>query len=277
MAIITAVVVLIVELIRSAFSRQLSDEFKAWVPWLVGRLIKRSVNRLPESQRRRFEEEWRSHVNEIPGDAGKLVVAIGLLTAARRMTSIVATGSAHASKETRISQTLRRSLDLFLASNFLIYAAPAFLVTALMIRLSSVGPVFVRSKRAGRHGRVFELYQFRVAETPIGSFLQSTSVYMLPCLINLLRGEMSLIGPAPEFCPAPMPGAGLDARSVYTTDRLRVRLSVKPGMTGLAQVCCPDGSCEEKLAYDEYYVKNRCLSLDLLILSRTFANRFKKN
>jgi hypothetical protein len=69
----------------AAASRQLTDEFKAWTPWLIDRLVRRAVRQLPENQRERFSEEWHSHVTEVPGDVGKLIVAFGFLSASWKM------------------------------------------------------------------------------------------------------------------------------------------------------------------------------------------------
>ncbi len=86
MALITAVFLFLVGTLGTAFSRLLTDEFKAWIPWIIQRVIRRAIARLMPDQRERFAEEWQGHVNEVPGDIGKLRVALGLLAAARKMT-----------------------------------------------------------------------------------------------------------------------------------------------------------------------------------------------
>src|SRR4051812_40673019 len=85
MGLISLILMAILGVLGAAFSRQLTDEFKAWTPWLVDRLIRRAVRNLPDSCRERLDEEWRSHVNEIPGQIGQLIVAFGFLTAARKI------------------------------------------------------------------------------------------------------------------------------------------------------------------------------------------------
>lgn len=92
MALITGIAVFLGGVIAATMSQQLADEFKAWMPWIVRRLIQRAVGRLPENQRERFEEEWQSHLDEVPGEIGKLCVALGFLSAARKMSSILTTG-----------------------------------------------------------------------------------------------------------------------------------------------------------------------------------------
>ena len=84
MALIAAFVLFLVGALGTALSRLLTDEFKAWIPWIIQRVIRRAIRRLPPAQRERFEEEWQSHINEVPGEIGKLTVALGFLTAAAR-------------------------------------------------------------------------------------------------------------------------------------------------------------------------------------------------
>ena len=90
MALIWIIAVAILGVLGAAISRQMTDEFKAWVPWMIRHIIDRAVRTLPEDQRQRFAEEWRSHVNEIPGDAGKLIVALGFLVASSKIAGIPA-------------------------------------------------------------------------------------------------------------------------------------------------------------------------------------------
>lgn len=86
MALITAVFLFLVGTFGTVVSRLLADEFKAWIPWIIQRIIRRAIARLMPDQRERFAEEWQGHVNEVPGDIGKLRVALGLFAAARKMT-----------------------------------------------------------------------------------------------------------------------------------------------------------------------------------------------
>jgi hypothetical protein len=86
MALITAIFLFLLGILGTAVSRLMTDEIKAWIPWLIQRVIRSAIARLPRAQRERFEEEWQSHVNDVPGDFGKLRVALGFLTAARKMT-----------------------------------------------------------------------------------------------------------------------------------------------------------------------------------------------
>ncbi len=179
-------------------------------------------------------------------------------------------------------------LDRFSAGLGLIILAPVFFVIALMIRSTDRGPAFFRQLRVGHEGRVFKVWKFRtmytdaeerksklLAEnegdgmlfkikddpriTPIGRFLRAASLDELPQLINVLKGEMSLVG------PRPLPAEDGD----YLGD-VRRRLLVRPGITGLWQVSGrSDLSWDEAVRLDLYYVDNWSLAYDLAILWRT--------
>ena len=178
----------------------------------------------------------------------------------------------------------KRLLDLVVASGALLLTLPFWPVIALLIKLDSPGPVFLRQTRVCRHGRLFTLYKFRSMRadaekhgaqwasvndprvTRLGRFLRLTRLDELPQLWNVLGGEMSIVGPRPE-------------RPEFV-DRLGPRIPfydqrhlLPPGLTGWAQMRYRYGASEEdarrKLAYDLYYVRNVSLVLDLEILLRT--------
>jgi exopolysaccharide biosynthesis polyprenyl glycosylphosphotransferase len=176
-------------------------------------------------------------------------------------------------------------MDVALAAALLILALPLMVIVAILIKLDSAGPAFYRQERVGLDGKCFTLFKFRSmqqdAEAPgrpvwaevadpritrIGQFIRYTRIDELPQLLNVLRGEMSLIGPRPE---RPYFVEKLaSAIPLYT-----VRHYVKPGITGWAQVNASYGASAEdaleKLRYDLYYIKHRSLVLDVLILWRT--------
>jgi lipopolysaccharide/colanic/teichoic acid biosynthesis glycosyltransferase len=174
---------------------------------------------------------------------------------------------------------LTRVLDVVLAALLLAVTAPLLALAALAIRLESRGAVFYRQLRVGRDGRPFELWKLRTmvpgAEsmgagiyvlegdpriTRTGRLLRRFSLDELPNLVNVLRGEMSIVGPRPT----------IKAQVDQYTDRQRRRLEVKPGITGWAQV---NGRAalpwDERIELDVWYVDNRSLLLDLKILLRT--------
>ncbi len=183
---------------------------------------------------------------------------------------------------TRITRFVKRVIDLLLSLSFLSLGWPIFLLVALAIKLDSRGPVFFRQERVGERGRPFTLLKFRTmvdqAEahtgpvwaseddpriTRVGHWLRKTRLDELPQIINVLRGQMSSIGPRPE---RPHFVAQLQEKIPYYSQRHTIR----PGITGWAQVRYRYGAtveeAEEKLQYDLYYVKNMSFFLDLLIL-----------
>jgi len=184
-----------------------------------------------------------------------------------------------------LQDTLRRGLDIAGSLGLLLFTLPLLLVTAAAIRLDSPGPVLYRQERVGRGGRVFTLYKFRSMRvdaeaagaprwasrrddrvTRVGRLIRLTRIDEIPQALNVLAGDMSLVGPRPER-PAFVEQL---ARAIPHYDD---RAVVRPGITGWAQVNYPYGASVEdarmKLAYDLYYVKHRSLFLDLLILVAT--------
>ncbi len=182
---------------------------------------------------------------------------------------------------------IKRFADVTLALAGLALFLPALPAIALAIRLDSPGPVFFRQARVGQGGHPFQIVKLRSmidhAEqvtgptwasdadpriTRVGRFLRKTRLDELPQLANVLRGEMSLIGPRPE---RPEFVAHLSQRLPF----YRARHAVKPGITGWAQVRYPYGNSEQdalvKLEYDLFYIRHRSLALDLLIILRTIG------
>ncbi len=181
---------------------------------------------------------------------------------------------------------LERSFDLLASLGLLLVALPLMALAVLGIKLEEgpSAPVFYRQRRVGFRGRVFDVLKFRSMRidaeefgaqyavendprvTRIGGFMRKTRIDELPQLLNVLHGEMSFVGPRPE---RPEFVNELEQRIPY----YRERHTVKPGITGWAQLCYPYGSSEkdtiEKLQYDLYYVKNRSLLFDFAILVQT--------
>ena len=169
----------------------------------------------------------------------------------------------------------KRALDASVAAVGLVATAPLQAVVALAVLAKHGRPVLFRQPRPGKDGRVFELVKFRtmlltdaqrVADadrlTPLGRFLRSTSLDELPTLWNVLKGDMSLVGPRPLLVQY------LDR---YTPEQAR-RHEVRPGITGLAQVRGRNGlDWDEKLSLDVEYLDHRSFALDLRILWETVA------
>lgn len=185
----------------------------------------------------------------------------------------------------------KRSLDLAIAIPAFVIALPVFAMIALLIRLDSKGPVFFRQTRIGLGGRAFEILKFRtmhvlengpiqqvVANDPrltsLGLFLRVLSLDELPQLINILRGDMSLVGPRPHACAH-------DAEFELLFAHYPLRRRVKPGITGWAQIHGCRGpthtveAMRRRTAFDIWYVANVCTKLDLQILWRTPREVFR--
>jgi len=181
---------------------------------------------------------------------------------------------------------MKRIFDLLAALGLILTFAPLFLLVVLAVRLTSVGPVLFPTQRAGKGNKLFTMYKFRTMRintpqvathllkepdqflTPIGKLLRRTSLDELPQLINVLRGEMSLVGPRPALFNQDDLIALRTARGVD---------ALTPGITGWAQVNGRDElPIPEKVKLDEWYLKNRSLWLDLKILGMTFFKVIRK-
>ena len=174
---------------------------------------------------------------------------------------------------------LPRAADLAIALIGLVLVSPLLLIAAIAIRLESPGPVFYRQRRVGKDGVVFELFKLRTMRlgadpvgvgtavtsddprvTRVGRVLRRFALDELPNLINVLRGEMGIVGPR----------ATLPAQVDLYTPRQRRRLALRPGVTGWAQIHGRAGiPWEERIELDVWYVEHRSLWLDLKILART--------
>ncbi len=169
----------------------------------------------------------------------------------------------------------------------LLIASPVLIVTGIVIKITSAGPVFYTQVRVGRYGRLFNIIKFRTMHsdaesqtgpvwtkrndsrvTAMGRFLRNTHIDELPQLINILKGDMAIIGPRPERPHF----VDMLNNEIHGYSR---RLSVKPGITGLAQCYHePDEAIRDvkrKLRYDVLYIEKRCWMLDLEILWRTLC------
>ena len=188
-------------------------------------------------------------------------------------------------KKSNVTVVLKRGMDILIALAGLLLTVPLFPLIALLMKLDSPGAVFYRQERLGQGGRIFSLIKFRSMQrdaeretgpvwagerdprvTRAGRLLRMSRLDELPQLLNVLRGEMSLVGPRPE---RPAFVSELQEKVPFYIHRL----AVKPGITGWAQVKYRYGSTVEdaleKLQYDFYYIKNLSIFLDLLIILQT--------
>ncbi len=184
----------------------------------------------------------------------------------------------------RIKAKLKQAFDFVMAAVLLVATLPVTVPVAIAIKLSSEGPIFYSQVRTGLNGKKFKVHKFRSmyqnAEakgiqwakekdpriTPVGSFIRLTRIDELPQLWNVLKGEMSMVGPRPER-------PEFDVQLREAIPYYDVRYLVKPGITGWAQVSYPYGASVEdayqKVAYDLFYIKNYSLFLDLAIAFKT--------
>ena len=182
---------------------------------------------------------------------------------------------------------MKRATDLVLSLLALVLLAPFFLLVTFAVVLDSGIPVFFKQRRVGVDGREFGIFKFRSMRqnaaasgpyftrtndarvTKVGQFLRRTSIDELPQLINVLRGDMSLVGPRPDV-PA--------QQSLYAPEDWKLRCSVRPGITGLAQVSGRNAvSWSTKLDLDVQYVDTRSVHLDLRILVRTVRSVLRRD
>lgn len=170
---------------------------------------------------------------------------------------------------------LKRSLDIFLSLLGLMIAAPILLIVAFLVRINLGSPVLFRQQRPGKNGHIFELLKFRsmldIDEsknlvtneqriTRFGRFLRASSLDEIPSLVNILRGEMSLVGPRP---------LRVEYLKLYNSEQMR-RHEVRPGLTGLAQINGRNAlRWEDRFKLDVEYVDNRSFKLDIKILLKT--------
>ncbi len=180
---------------------------------------------------------------------------------------------------------VKRVFDIVSSTLLFLVAAPIMLVTAVLIKLESPGGIYYRQERVGQNGSTFEVIKFRSMRndaekdgrpvwaqandarvTRVGAIIRKLRIDELPQIFNVLKGEMSLVGPRPE---RPFFVEQLTQEIPFYA----LRHSVKPGVTGWAQVSYPYGATvedsQEKLQYDLYYVKNHTLFLDLVVLMET--------
>ncbi len=180
---------------------------------------------------------------------------------------------------------MKRALDIIMSFFAIIVLSPVFLITTLIILVADGTPVIYKQKRVGKDAKLFTIYKFRTmkngtrvaatndlkeSESQIikcGGLLRKTSLDELPQLINILKGDMSFVGPRPLIPEEEDIHALRLEHGIYT---------VRPGLTGLAQINGRDNvSIEEKVKLDSDYVQNHSLGLDIKIFFKTFVNVFK--
>ena len=179
----------------------------------------------------------------------------------------------------------KRGLDTFIALAAMVILSPVLVAIGITIRLSSKGPAVFKQQRAGKNGRPFVFYKFRTMTldvdpfgpspksgqdprlTKVGKFLRECSLDELPQLFNVLKGDMSIVGPRPLYL----------SQIPEWSERQKKRLLVKPGLTGLAQIQGrAEITREEKLEFDVKYVENAGLLTDIRIMLATIVQVFRR-
>jgi lipopolysaccharide/colanic/teichoic acid biosynthesis glycosyltransferase len=234
-----------------------------------------------EQDTRKWAGQTVSVVQELNGDNEHSTLIIGnkLVDETIQSRRLGSASSSLALQPSNGQEFLIRALDIVGAVLGLLISMPLLGIIALLVKISSDGPVIYRQRRVGKDGEIFTLYKFRTmvdhAEeiwglqpasendgriTPLGRILRRNRLDELPQLINILKGDMSLVGPRPE-----------NLYRVKLHKALRgARLAVKPGLTGLAQIrSFYDLKPEHKIRYDYLYIRRRSLLLNIYILLRT--------
>ncbi|MCC3648455.1 sugar transferase [Cytobacillus oceanisediminis] len=187
------------------------------------------------------------------------------------------------SKGSTYKRFLKRPLDIILSSIAIIVLSPVFLIVALLVKVKLGGPVIFKQERPGLNEEIFTMYKFRtmtderdnngnllpnhLRHTRFGRILRSTSLDELPELLNVFKGDMSLIGPRPLL---------IDYLPLYN-EYQKHRHDVRPGLSGLAQVMGRNAiTWEEKFNYDIEYVENISFALDCQLIIRTITKVFKR-
>ncbi len=194
----------------------------------------------------------------------------------------------HVPLDIHFNQFIKRSLDLIFVVVAMVILSPILFIIAIMVKISSPGPVIFKQERVGRDRQNFNMYKFRsmkvqdsetekfkwtTADDPrktrIGSFIRKTSIDELPQLFNILKGEMSLIGPRPER-------PHFVEKFKEEIPKYMIKHHVRPGMTGWAQVNGYRGNTSiiKRIEHDIYYVENWTITLDVKIFFRTLINLF---
>lgn len=176
---------------------------------------------------------------------------------------------------------MKRLFDFWSSLFVVLIVSPFLIITMIIIKVESRGPVVFKQKRPGRDNKIFNIYKFRSMKvdtpnvatdkidanmyiTKSGRFIRKTSIDELPQLFNIIKGDMSVVGPRPALYNQYDLIAKRTNKNIHT---------VKPGLTGLAQVMGRDDiTDDQKVQYDKYYVENQTFILDMFIIYKTIRN-----
>ncbi|MDK9869820.1 sugar transferase [Staphylococcus equorum] len=178
---------------------------------------------------------------------------------------------------------MKRLFDIYISLLILLYSLPLTLLTAIAIKISLGNPIFFKQIRAGHNGKPFKIIKFRTMSNDtdssgkllpndqrtnkLGEIIRKTSIDELPQLVNVIKGDLSLVGPRPLH---------IEYNKLYNVEQKK-RLTIKPGITGWAQVNGRNAiSWKNKFELDVWYVENQSFKLDMYIIYKTFINVISK-
>lgn len=263
MELIVAVALFVAAMIGAAFSNILSDEFTAWQPWLVQKIIALAVSWMPRNERDRWLEEWTGDCEQTPGQLGKIGRALGFVLSAWKV-------NGHQFNY----RVMKRGLDIALSIFAFAVFAPLLGTIAIVILASGKGPILWGSRVTGKDGREVLLLRFRTLNledrkpTKVGLFLRRTGLEEIPHLWNVLRGDMALVGPRPR---RPKWHDGQDAINPELIDALR---ESKPGIVTPPEVRDALDSGRDASEQELAYLKQASIVNDVRIIVETAIRPF---
>ena len=263
---------LFLALFTAILGRFLADEVKAWFAWLHKVIRRKAVARLPAEYRDRYDEEWESGLEEIPGELFRFIYSVNLFRASVGICRAARNNAAEIKKATDLS---KRLFDVIFSGLVLVTMLPLFVLIAIAIKLDSRGPILYASRRVGKGGRVFRCLKFRTMSVDyvkgtkgdvriswIGRILRRYCLDELPQLLNVLRGDMSIVGPRPLL----VRGAEQFGWGGFE------QFDVPPGVTVSWQFQMERDSFLEKYkSLDASYIRHRSIWLDFKMILSTIG------
>jgi lipopolysaccharide/colanic/teichoic acid biosynthesis glycosyltransferase len=243
-----------------------SAEMYESLPRLANKLLRYHAKRLPEELSDRLLEEWQATLTDLPGHLSQFIFALDLFRGRPRIIHEFYCPQVPFRPSAEMSA---RVLSVMFSGGMLFAVAPSLLLIALILRLSSSGPIFSRVQRMGQGARPFSFLLFATQELPserwlptkVRHVLNKASVDQLAVLFNILRGDMNLIG------PWAFKASDIERYELNKFPNFAARYAVKPGLLGLAQLYAPkNATVRQKLRYDLLYLKKRSIWLDLQLL-----------
>src|SRR6266404_3091212 len=265
-------------LILSGFASFLVVELYSWLPVFTDKLIRYNAARLPAEISSRWLQEWQADDRALPGSIFKFLYFTVDLVRARW--AITYEFYAPQVEFRPLMELNIRILSLTYAIIKSLSTLPLMFLIGLFVKLDSPGPVFTRFKRIGQGGHPFTQLKFRTTVdgsyssrqfTEIGRVLERTGLAQLPFILNVLKGDINLIGPI-AFQPWFTEKNGLEKIPYFTT-----RYAVKPGFFSFAEICgTKEDTPRRTIRYDVFYIKKRNFWLDLRLIKRTLWNAHAK-